>query len=110
MSSTIATLYPSGILDGENTNQLYFEVRDILNHDQGAEIIAIDFTNITFMNSSGIGILAKILKETRNAKRQLYIYSLNSQIQMLFELTKMDRVFQIFAEEDDFKQAILVKE
>ena len=107
MSDQIITLKPSGTLDADNTNELYFEIKDILNQENEEKIILINFENITFMNSSGIGILAKILKEVRSTKYKLYICSLIPQVKMIFELTKMDRVFDIFSTEEEFNNQIL---
>jgi anti-anti-sigma factor len=105
MSSTVKIIQPSGILDGGNVNQLRREVSEIV--EMGADIVLIDFQDVTFMNSSGLGALVSILKAVRSAGAELFICSLSEQVKMIFQLTKMDRVFKIFVNQDEFEQKVV---
>jgi anti-anti-sigma factor len=105
MSSTVKIIQPSGILDGANVNQLRREVSEIV--EMGADIVLIDFQDVTFMNSSGLGALVSILKAVRSAGAELFICSLSEQVKMIFQLTKMDRVFKIFVNQDEFEQKVV---
>lgn len=104
MSSTVKILHPSGILDSMSANQLRREVNDIV--ENGADIILVDLQDVTFMNSSGLGGLVSALKGVRSAGSELFLCSLNDQVQMIFELTKMNRVFKTFANRDEFEQEV----
>lgn len=104
MSSIVKVVQPSGILDGVSVNQLRREVSDVL--ENGADIVLVDFQNVTFMNSSGLGALVSMLKVVRSAGAELFICSISEQINMLFQLTKMDRVFKTFANRDEFEQKV----
>jgi anti-anti-sigma factor len=104
MSSTIKIVQPSGILDGANTNQLRREISDVV--ENGADIVLVDFQDVTFINSSGLGALVSTLKLVRSAGSQIFICSLTEQVKMMFELTKMNRVFKTFASRDDFEQKV----
>ncbi|AFY39808.1 anti-sigma-factor antagonist [[Leptolyngbya] sp. PCC 7376] len=105
MSKKITIVEPQGVLDGLTTNELRQQIIDIL---QGpVDVILVDLNKITFMNSSGIGAFVAILKLVRAGEKELYLCSLTEQVQMILELTKMDRVFTIFATRDDFNAAIL---
>jgi anti-sigma B factor antagonist len=105
MSSTVKIIQPSGILDGANVNQLRREVSEIV--EMGADIVLVDFQDVTFMNSSGLGALVSILKAVRSAGAELFICSLSEQVKMIFQLTKMDRVFKIFVNQDEFEQKVV---
>jgi anti-anti-sigma factor len=59
------------------------------------------------MDSSGLGALVLSLKTVRSAGGKLFICSINEQIKMLFELTDMDRVFEIFNNREELEQKIL---
>ena len=59
------------------------------------------------MDSSGLGALVLILKNVRSAGATLFLCSINEQIKMLFELTSMDRVFEIFSNREEFEEKIL---
>jgi len=59
------------------------------------------------MDSPGFGTLFLTLKTVRSAGGKLLICSINDQIKMLFELTDMDRVFEIFNNREELEQKIL---
>lgn len=102
MSLAIRTLQPSGILDGNNANDLRNQVMDLIRN--GTSVVLIDFQDVTFMNSSGIGALVATLKAVRDAGSQLFICSLSDQVKIIFSLTKMDRIFKPFENRQEFEQ------
>ena len=105
MSPVVKVVQPSGILDSTKATQFRKEISDIV--DEGATIVLLDFQNVTFMDSSGLGALVLAFKEVRGAGAKLCICSINEQIRILFELTSMDRVFEIFQNQDEFNNAVL---
>jgi anti-anti-sigma factor len=100
----IVVIKPSGILDSTQTKKLRNEIEEILS--SGGSTILMDLENVTFMDSSGLGALVIILKAVRTSEGKFYVCSMNSQVQMLFELTGMNKVFDIFASQADFYQTI----
>lgn len=105
MNPVVKAIQPSGLLDGTKATQLRQEIDDILAN--GANIVLIDLHEVTFIDSSGLGALVSALKSVRAGGGKLFICSINAQVRMLFELTSMDRVFQIFANRDEFNKAVL---
>ncbi|NEQ86105.1 MAG: STAS domain-containing protein, partial [Moorea sp. SIO2I5] len=75
--------------------------------DSGENIILINFQDVTFMDSSGLGALVLALKTVRAAGGKMFICSVNEQIKMLFDLTSMDKVFDIFPTREDFESEVL---
>ena len=73
----------------------------------GADIVLIDLQYVKFIDSSGLGALVSAMKMVRTAGGKLFICSLNDQVKMLFELTKMDRIFEKFADRDEFNRHVL---
>jgi len=108
MSSDVKVVQPTGILDGIRGNQLRRDVNDIV--AEGAKTVLIDLKDVTFMDSSGLSALVSALKTVRTSGGKLYLCSINDQVRMVFDLTRMDRVFETFANEDEFNKAILSKE
>jgi anti-anti-sigma factor len=90
----------SGILDSTRTQELHDRVD--FGIERGAKIILVDFKNVTFMDSSGLGALVTALKTVRSVGGKLCVCSVNQQVKILFELTSMDRVFEIFRDQSDF--------
>jgi anti-sigma B factor antagonist len=102
MSPVVKIVQPSGILDGTKVSEFRQEISELVQKD--TKIILIDFKEVTFMDSSGLGALVLSLKTVRAAGAQLFICSINDQIKMLFELTSMDRVFEIFPSRDEWEK------
>lgn len=105
MDLGVHVIEPSGILDGTQTTSFRQQVDTAL--EKGVKILLIDLKDITFVDSSGLGVLVACLKNARTAGCQMYVCSINDQIRMLFELTSMDRVFEIFEDRAAFEAAIL---
>ncbi len=103
MSPVVVVVEPSGILDGEKAMPFRQEISNLV--ENGADIVLVDLKNVTFMDSSGLGALVLALKNVRAAGVKLFICSINEQVKMLFELTSMDRVFEIYPNRDEFNNA-----
>ena len=99
MTKKIEVIQPSGIIDGISGNELRQQVIELVNRD--SKIILLDCQNITFMNSAGIGALVAALKIVRNSGGDLFICSLNNQVEMIFKITKMNRIFHIFTNREE---------
>ncbi|MBZ8179485.1 MAG: STAS domain-containing protein [Oscillatoria sp. PMC 1051.18] len=108
MSSKIKIFQPSGILDGTKASEFRQQISESVKN--GAETVLVDFQDVTFMDSSGLGALVLALKSVRSAGGKLYICSINDQIRMLFELTSMDRVFDIFLSREEFNKQVLLQQ
>lgn len=61
---------------------------------QGKNSILLDFNHVEFIDSSCLGALVSILK-TLSGRGDLALCALNSNIQNMFKLTRMDRIFII---------------
>ena len=63
--------------------------------DGGARNFAIDFDKTGYIDSSGLGVLVSLSKKIREQGGELRLASLNEDLRTLFELTKLDTLFQI---------------
>jgi anti-anti-sigma factor len=104
MSKNIKTVQPAGILDNVKANLLRREIIELVK--DGAEIILVDCEQVSFMNSSGIGALVATLKAVRVENADLFLCSLSEQVKLIFELTKMNRIFKIVDNKAEFEQQI----
>lgn len=105
MSSTVKILEPSGNLNATKGNELRREISDILS--AGGEVILIDLKNVTFIDSSGLGALVAAMQSVRKANAKLFICSINDQVRMVFELTRIDRILNVYADREDFNRQVL---
>lgn len=102
MDNQVKIFHPSGILDIDKGNSLRQEVVSAITTED-TDLFLIDLSNVSFMNSSGLGALVATYKSVKTANKNLFLCGLNDQVRMIFELTKMDLIFKIFKDVEDFK-------
>lgn len=105
MSPSVKIVDVSGILDGKRGNDLRREIGDIV--ASGAQIVLIDLHDVTFMDSSGLGALVSAQRLVKTSGGKLFLCSVKDQVKMLFDLTKMSRVFEILADREEFNSKVL---
>ena len=105
MTEDIKVVQPNGILDASKSQEFREEIIKLLENQP--KIVLVDLKDITFMDSSGLGSLVLAFKTLRAANTKLVLCSINEQVKILFELTGMDKVFEIFSNQDEFNQAVL---
>jgi anti-sigma B factor antagonist len=81
-----------------NRHELKNRVLDEL--ERGERKFLIDFSQTGYIDSSGLGILVSLSKKIRARGGELRLASLNDDLKTLFELTKLDALFQIGDEDD----------
>jgi len=106
ISPIVKVIHPSGALDGSKASELRQKIINLV--EDGADIVLIDFQNVSFMDSSGLGAIVLSLKTVNAAGSKLVLCSLNGQLKMLFELTSMDRVFQIYGNQNEFNNLLFL--
>ena len=74
----------------------------------GAACVIIDLSRVTFMDSTGLGVLVGVLKRTRSARADLLLVVTDYDIERLFELTGLDEVFRIYRSRDDALETLAV--
>lgn len=104
MKPNFQVIRPSGILDSTQAHQFRSEVSEAV--DQGSRVILIDLKDVTFMDSSGLAALVLALKTVRSVNGKFCVCSINDQVKMLFELTSMTRVFEIFENPEEFSKTL----
>jgi anti-sigma B factor antagonist len=73
-------------------------------------IVLIDLENVTTITSQGLMALIEAFRAVNNAGGKLFICSINEQVRILFELTGLDEIFETFANLDEFKNTMLIKQ
>jgi anti-anti-sigma factor len=73
----------------------YFAANQLINQDRDVPIL-IDLQNVEFLDSQGLSTLLSVLKMASAHQTKLFLCSLQEPVRLLFDITKMDRVFAIF--------------
>ncbi|BBC25712.1 STAS domain-containing protein [Pseudanabaena sp. ABRG5-3] len=106
MSNEVKVIQPSGRLDVTTAADFRRQVNDIASATSSPKYLLVDLQEITFMDSSGLGALVSALKSIRNSNGEMVICGANDQVQMLFELTSMTKIFKIYPTIDDFNATL----
>ena len=90
-------------LDANNSEELKVELHRLF--DSGTKNLVLDLKEIHFIDSSGLGVLVSGYKNASTVHGSLKLSNLQSQVKSMFELTRLHRVFDIFATIDDALQS-----
>ena len=72
-----------------------FRVEAIDGLKNGNNKLILDFKNCTFIDSTGLGVLVAIYKKCADKNGYLKLKNLNDQVSKVFNLTRLDKVFDI---------------
>ena len=106
MNNEVKVVQPLGRLDVTTAADFRRQVSDIASIANPPKYLLVDLQEISFMDSSGLGALVSALKSIRNSKGDMVICGANEQVQMLFELTSMTKIFKIYATVDEFNATL----
>lgn len=71
----------------------------------GARTIIINFTDLEYMNSSGIGLLVTLLIRVNRQKQRMFSFGLSDHYQQIFQLTRLNEAISIYPDEADALRA-----
>ena len=63
--------------------------------------VVFNLTDLTYINSSGLGLLINVLKQVRAAGGDIKLSNLRPELNELFRITSLNSVFEICADETD---------
>ena len=89
----VTVIVVEGQLIVGNRQELKQTVLDSL--EAGSRKFLIDFAGTGYIDSSGLGVLVSLSKKIREHGGELRLANLNDDLRSLFELTKLDTLFQI---------------
>lgn len=92
-SDNIETIIPLHIIDSFSGMEIRKYICDAAEFIDGA---IIDFSKVTYVNSSGLRELILIYKCLKNLNKFLFLVNLNSDINQLFIHTNLIRLFSIY--------------
>ncbi len=74
----------------------------------GAKDIVLNFAQLDYMNSSGIGLLVTLLIRAKRQSQRLLACHLTEHYRQIFELTRLNEVIGIYETEADVLRALPV--
>lgn len=96
----IEVFHPERILSACNANKLTEWAKDCL--ASGHKTLLIDFQYASFIDSTGLGALAKVRSLVKECGGEVILSSVRGQVQMMLEITSMEQFFQIYPTQEAF--------
>lgn len=75
--------------------------------DSGAQVILLGFDDLTYMNSSGIGLLVRVVVRAQRQAQRILAFGLQEHFRRIFELTRLQEVISVFDSEKDALDSLL---
>ena len=91
----ITNIRPQGCLNAVNAVKLERELSEVLNQDANA-VVLIDLEKVDFIDSAGLMALVFGVKQAKQLEQRLCFCSVSPSHRIIFELTQLDTVFEIF--------------
>ena len=90
-------------IDGEidiNSSPMIKKSFDKLISQKTSKIV-INLSKVTYVDSSGLATLVEILKNMRSYGGRMRLACMSPKIKSLFEITKLEKLFEIMADESE---------
>lgn len=95
-------VYMSGELDHHSAEEVRNMIDDRLDRNNYSKLI-MDFQGVSFMDSSGIGVVIGRYKKLHMRNGKVCVTSIKSSVKRVFELSGMFKIIMLY---DDVEQAI----
>lgn len=92
------TVRIQGELDHYCAQSVRRELDRLLSSDPSIRCLILDFTDLTFMDSSGIGVILGRYRLMRDRGGQLCVSHMNPHIARIFHMSGMDRIIRSIEE------------
>jgi anti-anti-sigma factor len=95
---------PYGRLDMTTAWQFRLKLQDCLSREN--PYVIINLSQVAFIDSSGLTALVAGMRDAKKIGGKFYICSIHRESRLVFEVTMMDSVFEIFKTQEDALAAI----
>jgi anti-sigma B factor antagonist len=95
----VAIVDASGEIDLHQSTVLQKKLLAVL--DKKPDRMIINLANVSYMDSSGVASLVKLLSRTRKNGISLGLAAPTKKVKAIFEITRLDSVFNIFDTEEE---------
>lgn len=97
---TVASFTDKKILDEANIQVIGDQLFNLVDED-GRTRIVLDFTNVEYLSSAALGKLITLDKKVKAARGQLRLCAIRPEILEVFEITRLNKLFDIRTTQDD---------
>jgi len=100
--SGVVVLSLSGkLMGGTDADKFHDQIKSIL--DEGARHVLVDLANVSWVNSTGLGILISAHATVSNAEGQMKLCHVSKRVDSILMVTRLNMIFESY---DDEAQAL----
>ena len=103
-TESVIILEVGGSLDISNADQIRKALVDAISAESAH--VVVNLRNLYFVDSSGLAALVQGWKRARQHHGNLCLSNVQPPVRMILELTRFDKVFEIFVSEEDAVLAV----
>ncbi len=89
----------SGEIDMQSSPKMREQLRDLVAKEP--KRIVVNLAEVKYIDSSGLATLVECLQSTKKLDTQLVLIGMNDNVKDIFELSGLNRVFQIMDSEEE---------
>jgi len=91
----------SGRLDAKSVEDIKAGMKNLTN-----AAVALDLTKVNFVDSSALGLIVSVFRKVQEDGGRFCLFGLSAQVSAIFELTRLHRIFDIYADQEQAKAAL----
>ncbi len=96
---TIVAFVDTAIMDALQIKEIGDELSDLI-AEKGTKNMLLDFTNVKFLSSQMLGVMLSVHKTIIGRKGWFGVCGLKADLHKVFELTKLDSIFNFYDNEE----------
>ena len=95
---TVVSFVESKIVTEENIQEVGDQLYSLV-EDEGHKSLLLNFGNVQYLSSAALGKLINLKKKVAAVKGKLKLCCIHPDLLEVFRITRLDQVFEIYAEE-----------
>jgi anti-sigma B factor antagonist len=99
------TIRPQGHINAANAVEFQHQLAIAVTSQQNTALL-VDMSQVESLDSAGLMALVAALRLAHTTNRRFSLCSVSAPIRIIFELTQLDRVFEIFDNSTSFEATI----
>ena len=101
----ITVIYPHGAVNASNAGDFQQEIAKAVAQTENSNLL-VNLEQVESLDSAGLMALVSSLKIAQSLGTRFSLCGVSPSIRIIFELTQLDRVFEIFESATAFEKAI----
>lgn len=104
-SPQYAVIQPQGHVNAANALELQQQLSSVISAEKSASVL-VDLSQVESLDSAGLMALVSALSLAQRLGQRFTLCSVSPSLRIIFELTQLDRVFEIFENQAAFTASL----